>query len=100
MSTTNGSDGRDPELWEAAGLLSWSTQRTRDVDPLAEGEATPKGLAECADMTISHVSRCLRELPEVGAVELLVSEDTHKGRVHGLTERGRRAAEKVEEVDA
>lgn len=48
---------------------------------------------------ITHVSRSLGELRERELVELLVPEDRTKGRVYGITDRGREALKKVEEMN-
>jgi len=99
--TTGGGETTDEAVWEIVGLLTGSRQREIVVESLSEeGPATPSTLAERTPLGITHVSRVLSELREVDAVELLVPEDTHKGRIYGLTDVGKRGAQKASEVDA
>jgi len=99
--TTAGGDPTDEAVWEIVGLLTGSRQREVVVESLSdEGPATPSTLAERTGLAITHVSRVLSDLREVDAVELLVPEDTHKGRIYGLTDAGAQGAEKASEVDA
>lgn len=101
MSTdaTAGADTTE-DVWEVVALLTGSRQREVVVEALDEGPATPSTLADRTPLAITHVSRVLGDLREAKAVELLVPEDTHKGRIYGLTDTGRQAAVKAEEVDA
>ena len=86
--------------WKAVGYVAASDHRTRVVDALADGPGTPTKLADRSGLPITHVSRALGDLRDVDVVELLVPEDTHKGRIYGLTDTGERAADRAEEVDA
>ena len=47
-------------------------------------------------MGIAHVSRALQRLRERELVDLLVSDDRKKGRVYGLTDRGRNVWDTIE----
>jgi len=89
------SDATDANGELMASVLG-STYRRQVVESLrADGPATPSQLEERTGVDISHMSRALGDLREVGGVELLVPEDTKKGRLYGLTEAGREAAEVV-----
>lgn len=89
------SDATDANGELMASLIG-STYRRRVVESLrAGGPATPSQLERRTGVDISHMSRALQQLREVGGVELLVPEDTKKGRLYGLTDEGREAAEVV-----
>lgn len=90
-------DAATQEEWEDFGYVAASGYRLAVVDRLADGPATPSTIADASDYQITHVSRALRELRERDIVDLLVSEDTRKGRVHGLTERGHETSDLLEE---
>lgn len=103
MSTesTQGGDDSADDVWAVVARLTGSRQRQTVVEALSDdGPATPSTLADRTGLAISHVSRVLSDLREVDAVELLVPEDTHKGRIYGLTDAGAQGAEKASEVDA
>lgn len=75
--------------WQAVQHLTSSTHR-REVARIlkADGPLTPTAITEKAGISSSSVSRSLGELRENGLVELLVPEETRKGRVYGLTDEG------------
>jgi DNA-binding transcriptional ArsR family regulator len=77
--------------WDVIGCLVSSRYRIAVADVLAEHPATPSQLAREAEEPMSHISRAISELRAVDVVELLVSEDTRKGRIYGLSEFGERA---------
>lgn len=70
---------------------------------LVDGPATPSTLAEggqrSTGMAISHISKALSELRDVGCVELLVPEDQPRGRVYGITPKGVSVLERAKAVD-
>ena len=87
--------------WETISYLTASTNRTAVAVSLAnDGPATPTEISDGTDLTPTHVSRAVRQLRDKNLAELLVPEDTHKGRVYGLTDRGSRALEHVDWGDA
>lgn len=88
-----------PEDVDRASFILNSTYRTAIVETLQERPATPSQIAEEHDIRPPHVSRGLSQLREYGIVRLLVSEDTHKGRLYGLTEEGAIAARLTEVLD-
>jgi DNA-binding MarR family transcriptional regulator len=72
--------------------IARSDYADRVLDRLvSDGPATPSTLAAGTDIDIAHVSRALQQLRDDGGVELLVPEDTKKGRVYGATDAGERA---------
>ena len=83
---------------EALGRTLASKYRTGVVLQLANKPQIPTGLKDNTGYELASVSHALSELRDVGAVELLVPESQRKGRLYGLTDRGERVAEYVEEM--
>jgi len=73
--------------YDKLGYAKASTYRTEVIKAI-DGPVLPSELEEQTDIEQAHVSRALNELREEGVTELLVSEDTKKGRLYGLTEEG------------
>jgi DNA-binding transcriptional ArsR family regulator len=88
----------DDVNWTAVGYVEASDHRQRVVAALDDGPATPTTVAERTDLPLSNVSRALHDLRDHEAVELLVPEDTHKGRIYGLTDTGEHAADRASGV--
>jgi len=79
---------------EEAGRIMNSPRRQRLMGRLKDNPRTPSRLTDELDYAhISSVSAVLSDLREAGLVELLVPEETRKGRVYGLTERGEKVLE-------
>lgn len=78
------------DKWDSIGFVISSQYRVVVLDRLADGPATPSGIAEDKDIEIAAVSHALASLRERELVELLVSEDRRKGRVYGITDSGER----------
>ena len=90
------SDAEDVN-WEDVGFVIASSYRVGVMRHLTDdGESIPSHIAEETGMGISRVSRALGELRERGLVELLVPDETRKGRIYGATDRGDRATEQLE----
>jgi DNA-binding MarR family transcriptional regulator len=85
------------DKWDDASFVISSTYREGALTRLAASPATPSQIAADRQMDISHASRALGELRERGLVELLVPEERKKGRIYGLTDRGRDIEMLVEE---
>lgn len=82
------------DQWDEVAFVTSSQYRKRAIMGLNDQPQMP---SEIADDDIAHISRALGELRERGLAELLVSEDTKKGRIHGLTEKGGEIAALVEQ---
>lgn len=82
--------------WDDVSFVISSRYRIAVLRRLATGPATPSQIATDADVGIAHVSRALQRLRDRSLVDLLVSDDRKKGRVYGLTERGRTVWETIE----
>lgn len=76
--------------FDAISFAISSTYRKRALTALADHPQTP---SDIADDDIAHISRALGQLRERGYVDLLVSEDTRKGRLYGLTDDGQTLVE-------
>lgn len=87
----------DTEPWEETGFVISSGYRMSVLRQLSDGPETPSGLAEASDLHVSHVSRALRRLRDRDLVDLMVPEDTRKGRVYAATDAGRDVWNHVEE---
>jgi len=82
--------------WDEIGFVISSRYRVIALKRLAVGPATPSQIASDAEVGIAHVSRALQDLRDKQLVDLLVSDDRKKGRVYGLTERGREVWETID----
>lgn len=79
--------------WDGVSFIYSSKYRGMVLDELADRPKATSKIAESQDVDMSHVSRALGELRERDVVELLVDEDTRKGRIYALTEKGEEVAE-------
>lgn len=85
------------DTWDLIGYVIISRYRVTVLERLADGPATPSSIASDSGIPIAHVSRALGELRDHSLVRLLVPEDRKKGRVYGVTERGRDVWEEIED---
>ena len=84
--------------YDALGYVISSKYRRIALKQLGENPKTPKDVAEDAGFDeMTHVSRGISELRDEGLAELLVSEDTRKGRFYGLTDDGEEVLESLRE---
>ena len=80
----------DEELWELAGYVKGGSHRFDVFCYLARNGATiPSETADELGKTQQRVYDAQEELKREELIELKVPEDKKKGRLHGLTERGR-----------
>jgi DNA-binding MarR family transcriptional regulator len=82
--------------WDEIGFVISSKYRIVALRRLAVGPATPSQIASDESVGIAHISRALQDLRDRELVDLLVSDDRKKGRVYGLTERGREIWETID----
>lgn len=87
------------DAYDDAGYVSSSKYRSEVLFSLADRPATPSTIARDVGLEISHVSRSLGQLRERGVVDLLVEEDTKKGRVYGLTDDGEDVVDTMREME-
>lgn len=82
--------------WDEVGYVISSTYRVKVLQRLADSPAPTSKIAEDTDCANSHVSRSLNDLRERGLVDLLVPESRKKGRIYGITDRGRKIWNTIE----
>lgn len=75
---------------QAIAAVAASTRRERVLGHLVNnGPTTPsEAMREIETLARPKISEMLTDLQNVGCVELLVPEDTQKGRLYGATELG------------
>lgn len=78
--------------YNALSTVLSSKYRKTVIRELRNGPAIPKELADESGKRLPHISRALQELKRDDLVELLVDEDTQKGRIYGLTPLGEEVA--------
>jgi predicted transcriptional regulator len=84
--------------YDSLSFVISSNYRKTVIEALSKQSQTPSEINSCSgEPGIAHVSRALQELREKQIVNLLVSEDTQKGRIYGLTEEGAAVAEELKE---
>lgn len=90
----------DDDEWEDVSHVTRSIHRSAIMRRLADSPATPSTIAEDTESAIASISNELSNLRDAGLIELLVDEETRKGRFYGLTDHGEHIAEFVKEVDS
>jgi DNA-binding MarR family transcriptional regulator len=93
---TDEADENQAVDWDLIGFLISSKYRIAVLDQLADGPSTPSGIATETGLPITHISRALGALRDRSVVKLLVSKNTKKGRIYGITERGQRLWQRIE----
>lgn len=92
----SGAESVDPD---ALSFVIRSQYRKAAVRVLYRDDLIPTAVADETPYSIKDISRAIQELRDEDVVELLVAEDTKKGRIYGLTELGEAiAAEIVDDV--
>lgn len=82
--------------WDTVSFVQSSEYRTTTLKELQRKPQMPAEIAEETDVEIAHISRALGDLRERDLVELLVSEETKKGRIYDITESGVDILETIE----
>lgn len=82
--------------WDEVGYVISSTYRVAVLQRLADSPAPTSKIAEDTSCANSHVSRALNDLRDRGLVDLLVPESRKKGRIYGITDRGREIWETIQ----
>lgn len=77
------------ENWDNVSFVMSSEKRQYALIEVYHGPKTPTDVTDSSPFHMSAVSRAMTELRQRGLIELLVSEDTKKGRFYGVTDRGR-----------
>jgi DNA-binding MarR family transcriptional regulator len=82
--------------YNALSLVARSQYRQLTVEELEGGPSTPSEIARRTNNDRSPISRALCRLRDEGVVELLVEEETKKGRYYALTEEGHQVLKALE----
>ncbi|MCX2819907.1 MAG: DNA-binding MarR family transcriptional regulator [Methanobacteriota archaeon] len=76
------------KIEEDASFVVRSRHRVRVLNVLSERNAIPAGIKNETGQEYSRITEALSSLEERGLVRLLVDEDTKRGRLYGVTDRG------------
>lgn len=76
------------QLDEDAAFVVRSPHRIEVLGRLVQGNAIPAQIREETGQEYSRITEAVTSLRERGLVELLVPEETKRGRLYGVTERG------------
>ena len=85
------------QVEEDAAFVVRSPHRTTVLRRLTKGNAIPSQIRDDTGLEYSRITEALKPLEERGLVELLVPEDTKRGRLYALTERGEETWDYMEE---
>jgi ArsR family transcriptional regulator, cadmium/lead-responsive transcriptional repressor len=80
--------------WHAYGVVVGSEYRKKVVGAIARGPKSPKQISNITGLRLNHVSKTLKELEKITAVECL-TPDLRKGRLYQLTGLGRQILGKL-----
>lgn len=86
----------ETDQWDQIGFVISSKYRQAVLEQLVKTPSTPSSIASRTGLHVSHISRALQTVAERSLVELLVSKDTTKGRIYGLTDRGEQLWRRIE----
>ncbi len=76
------------QVEEDASYVIRSPHRTDVLGRLAQGNAIPAQIREDTGQEYSRITDAVNSLRDRGLVELLVPDDTKRGRMYGITDRG------------
>jgi len=94
VSTVTGPD------YDAISFVIRSRYREDAIKELTDHPQTPTQILEDLGYDrIAHISSALQQMRDEGLVELLVDEDTKKGRIYGLTEKGQNVVDHLEATE-
>lgn len=99
MTAASQNDDPDGVDYEDVAYVVASHYRLDTLQVLADSPSTPSHIQDESGNDISHVSKALRELRGRGLAELLVPEDTSKGRIHDITHAGQQVLETARGVN-
>jgi len=85
------------QIEDNASYVVRSPHRTTVLQRLAEGAAIPAQIREDADIEYSRISETANKLRDRGLIDLLVEEDTKRGRLYSVTDQGEEVLEFMRE---
>ena len=83
---------------DMVGFVTASRYRRLVLARLAKSPTKPSVIAEDQGLPIANVSRALNGLRDRDLVELLVPEERRKGRIYGLTQKGRDVLARAKQI--
>lgn len=81
------------QVEEDAAFVVTSPHRTKVLRRLTRGNAIPAQIREDTGQEYSRISEAANSLRERNLIELVVPDDTKRGRLYSITERGTEAWE-------
>lgn len=81
------------QVEEDAAFVVSSPNRTTVLQRLSNGNAIPSQIKDDTGLEYSRITEAMKSLRSRGLVELLVPEDTERGRIYGIKDRGKKAFE-------
>ena len=85
------------QVEQDASFIIRSPNRIKVVDRLSKGTAMPTQIRDSTGQEYSRITEALNSLRENNLVKLNEDEETKRGRLYTLTERGRKAWEFINE---
>jgi len=79
------------QVEEDAAFVVRSPHRIKVLRRLSEGNAIPSQIRDDTGQEYSRITEALNSLKGRGLVKLLVSEETKRGRLYAITDRGEEA---------
>ncbi|MBD3255373.1 MAG: helix-turn-helix domain-containing protein [Candidatus Lokiarchaeota archaeon] len=80
---------KDSFDWDIYSKIVASTYRSQIFLLLSKKSLSPKQISKRIDIAISHVSRTLSELEDLGLITCLTSEEIKKGKIYTATEESK-----------
>ncbi|AHF98454.1 transcriptional regulator [Halostagnicola larsenii XH-48] len=85
------------QVEDDASFVVRSPHRTTILQRLAEGAAIPAQIREDTDLEYSRITEAANKLRDRDLIDLLVDEDTKRGRLYSITEQGEEVLEFMDE---
>lgn len=85
------------QVEDDASYVVRSPHRTTVLQRLAEGAAIPAQIRDDTDLEYSRITEAANKLRDRGLIDLLVDEDTKRGRLYSVTDQGKDALEFMDE---
>jgi DNA-binding MarR family transcriptional regulator len=74
--------------WKIIGRVTYSS-RKRKILQILEKPMTPTQISKITKIKLSNTSDTIRELIEMGLVEMLTPKTMRKGRIYRITRKGK-----------
>lgn len=85
------------QIEEDAARIVMSPHRRKVLRRLTKGNAIPAQIRDDTGQEYSRISEAVNSLRKRGLIELVVPDDTKRGRLYSITERGEDAWEYMRE---